>query len=106
MVVGYGYKVSTGKAHLVCIEREFESWLLFDKAMLSCALSRPTHPVSANPPRHPDRIENPKSALMTLFSKNGAGLYVDTQAARHFAKCLSGLNRLRKCQTFADSRGS
>ena len=93
-------KVSTGKAHLVCIEREFESWLLFDKAMLSCALSRPTHPVSANPPRHPDRIENPKGAMMTLFSKCGAGRYVDTQAARRFAECPSGLNRLRQCATF------
>ena len=93
-------KVSTGKAHLVCITREFESWLLFDKTMLSCALSRPTHPVSANAPRHPDRIDNPKGAMMTVFSKCGAGRYVDTQAARGFAECLSSLNRLRKCATF------
>lgn len=93
-------RVSARNTHLVCIEREFESWLLFDKAMLSSALSRPTHQVSANPPRHPDRIDNPKGAMMTLFSKNGAGRYVDTQAARRFANGLSDLNRLRKCATF------
>ncbi|MEO8494598.1 MAG: hypothetical protein ABI614_05985 [Planctomycetota bacterium] len=93
-------RVPAGKTHLVCIEREFESWLLFDQAMLSCALSRPTHPVSVKPPRKPDRIDNPKGAMVALFSKHGAGRYVDTQAARRFAQCLSNLNLLRKCATF------
>ncbi|MBI2479618.1 MAG: hypothetical protein HYV60_13595 [Planctomycetia bacterium] len=102
--------VSAAKAHLVCIEREFESWLLFDKAMLSCALSRPTHSVTAKPPRNPDRIDDPKSAMMSLFKQHGGGRYVDVQAARRFAQCLTSLNRLRHCKTFqrleAKLRGS
>jgi hypothetical protein len=93
-------RVPAGKVHLVCIEREFESWLLFDKAMLSCALSRPTRPVTAKPPRNPDRIDNPKSAMMTLFNQHGGRRYVDIEAARRFAECLTSLNRLRRCKTF------
>jgi len=91
-------RVPAGKVHLICIEREFESWLLFDHVMLSCALSRPAHKVK--PPRNPDRIGNPKSAMMTLFNQHGGRRYVDVEAARRFAKCLTSLNRLRRCDTF------
>ena len=91
-------RVPAAKDHLVCIEREFESWLLFDQAMLACALCQPTHKVK--PPRHPDRSDNPKSAMMTLFSRHGGRRYVDVQAARRFAECLTSLNRLRRCNTF------
>lgn len=85
---------------LVCIEREFESWLLFDEQMLSCVLSTDAHPVRARSPANPDRIANPKGAMMNLFRQHRRGRYVDVQFARRFAECLAALNRLRRCRTF------
>src|SRR5262249_15968401 len=38
-------EVNNRSVHLVCIEREFESWLLFDERMLSCVLSTDAHQV-------------------------------------------------------------
>jgi hypothetical protein len=84
---------------LVCIEREFESWLLFDDRMLSCVLSTPEHPVRVKPPANPDRLANPQGAMMGLFKRYGRR-YVDTQYARRLAACLENLSRLRGCQTF------
>jgi hypothetical protein len=93
-----------GVAHkpvfLVCIEREFESWLLFDERLLSKVLSTDTHPVRIPPQRHPDRIPNPKGTMITLFRKYGRKRYVDTLYARSFATYLSDINRLKKCPTF------
>ena len=93
-------RVPAGKVHLVCIEREFESWLLYDERMLSCVLSKPTHPVKLARQSNPDTMPNPKGAMTTLIQKNGGGRYVDVQFARRFAECLTSLSRLRKCKTF------
>lgn len=92
--------VGRAAVRLVCIEREFESWLLFDKQMLSCVLSTDAHPVNARPPGRPDRHRDPKAAMRNLFREHGRGPYVDVQFARQFARCLTALNRLRHCQTF------
>ena len=93
-------RVPLGKAHPVCIEREFESWLLFDDAMLSCTLSTAAHPVRVPRQKHPDQMPNPKGAMTTLFRKLAGKTYVDIQFARRFAECLTDLNRLRRCETF------
>ena len=85
---------------LVCIEREFESWLLFDERMLSCVLSTDAHAVRAQAPRNPDQHKNPKGAMMKLFRQHRGVRYVDVQFARQFARCLTALNRLSRCQTF------
>lgn len=94
--------VPPAKAHLVCIEREFESWLLFDDKMLEGVLSTAAHPVTVPKPRKPDKHKNPKGAMTTLFRKLSGGrhVYVDVQYAQRFAKHLTGLSRLRKCDTF------
>ncbi len=84
---------------LVCIEREFESWLLFDQHLLESVLSTPEHRQRVQPPARPDRIGNPKGAMMTLFRKHGKR-YVDSQYARRFAAALQDLRRLRRCRTF------
>jgi hypothetical protein len=86
--------------YLVCIEREFESWLLFDNQMLECVLSKPEHPVKVAKQRRPDRMANPKALMMTLFRQLAGKPYVDVQAASHFAKCLQDVRRLEKCATF------
>jgi hypothetical protein len=85
---------------LVCIEREFESWLLFDGRVISCVLSTSAHRIRAKPPRRPDRIKNPKGAMNSLFEKHRGWRYVDVQYARAFANCLDDLSRMRDCETF------
>ncbi len=93
-------QVETAYAKLICIEREFESWLLFDEPMLSRVLSREAHPVKVSAQRNPDRIKNPKGAMRKLFREHGGGCYNDVQLARRLAASLLELNRLRKCSTF------
>jgi len=85
--------------YTVCIEREFESWLFFDERMLTSVLSRETHPVRVKKQKQPHKMQNPKSAMMTLFQKHGHR-YVDVQYARRLANALQDLARLRKCATF------
>jgi hypothetical protein len=84
---------------LVCIEREFESWLLHDHQMLSALMSRKTRPVRISRQKHPDRMPNPKGQMMTLFRKHGA-TYVDVQYARRIADALDDLDHLLRCPTF------
>jgi len=86
--------------HLVCIEREFESWLLHDERVLSCVLSTDAHPVRVPRQRHPHRMPNPKGTMMRLFEEHRGWRYVDVQFARSFARCLENLSRLRGCTTF------
>lgn len=93
-------KAKNAKVRLVCIEREFESWLLHDERMLACVLSTPAHPKKIKPPRHPDCIENPKGAMTKLFKQHRGWRYVDVQSATHFARCLEDLARLNGCATF------
>ncbi len=84
---------------LVCIEREFESWLLYDHQMLSDVLSTAEHPVRIEKQRKPDRIDNPKGRLTAIFKRHGKR-YVDVQYAPRIARALTTLNRLKKCKTF------
>lgn len=84
---------------LVCIEREFESWLLHDHDLLSALLSRRTRPVRVSRQKHPDRMSNPKGRMMSLFKQHGA-TYVDVQYARRIAETLECLDHLRRCPTF------
>jgi hypothetical protein len=92
--------VTNKPVFLVCIEREFESWLLFDERLLSKILSTDAHPVRVPNQRHPHRMQNPKGTMTTLFRKYGRRPYVDTLYARRFATGLSDINRLKKCTTF------
>jgi hypothetical protein len=93
-------QVDQGLVHLVCIEREFESWLLHDERMLSCVLSTTAHPVRIGRQRNPDRMMNPKGTMTSLFRQHRGWRYVDVQYAPYFARCLENLSRLRRCETF------
>lgn len=88
-----------GPVHLVCIERAFESWLLFDDLLLSSFLSRPAHPVRVKTPKNPHRLRNAKGKLMRLIRQHGR-TYVDVVVASGLAAELDSLNRLRRCETF------
>lgn len=92
--------VPSGQVHLVCIEREFESWLLFDNKMLADMISTDAHKKKVPKQSNPDKHKNPKGAMTTLIRKLSGQVYVDVQYAHRFAKNLTALNRLRKCGTF------
>jgi Domain of unknown function (DUF4276) len=85
--------------YLVCIEREFESWLLHDHQLLAAMLSTETRRVRIPRQKNPDRMPNPKGRMMSLFKQNGK-TYVDVQYARRFADALDDLNHLLRCPTF------
>ena len=93
-------EVADRPVHLVCIEREFESWLLFDHQMLSAVLSRKTHPVLVRPQKKPHRMANPKSTMNNLFDQHRGRTYVDLEFADQFALHLRTLDHLRRCDTF------
>jgi len=93
-------QVANRPVHLVCIEREFESWLLFDERMLSCVLSTDAHPIRVGRQRNPHRMPNPKGRMTSLFRQHRGWRYVDVQHAAAFARCLQNLARLRRCATF------
>ena len=93
-------QVANRPVHLVCIEREFESWLLFDHQMLSNVLSTEAHPVRVGSQRNPHRMQNPKGTMTSLFRQHRGWRYVDVQHATEFARCLQNLNRLLRCATF------
>ncbi len=95
-----GHNVQIEKVGLVCIEREFESWLLFDHPMLSNMLSRPTHMVVVPKQNRPDRNPDPKGTMTSLMRQLAGETYVDVQFAARFAKHLVSLNKLKKCSTF------
>ena len=93
-------RVADRPVHLVCIEREFESWLLFDHRMLSAVLSTSTHPVRVGRQGKPHRMANPKGTMNSLFEQHRGLQYRDIQHATAFASCLQDLTRLRRCATF------
>jgi hypothetical protein len=85
---------------LVCIEREFEAWLLSDNKMLSAALSRRTHPFKAPKQNNAERIPNPTGVMNRLFNMAGRGPYNDAIHAALFVENITSLAKLRKCDTF------
>ncbi len=94
------HNVTAANVGLVCIEREFESWLLFDHPMLSRLLSRPTHKIDFPKQNRPDRSANPKGTMTSIVKKLAGETYVDVQFAPRFAKSLDSLNKLKRCKTF------
>lgn len=88
---------------LVCIEQEFESWLLADKDAVNSFLSRATRPYSgANTVKHPDNENNPKSRMMKYFKEARGFKYDDKVHAIGIIKqgCLS-LKKLRRSVSFS-----
>jgi hypothetical protein len=87
-----------GRIRLVCIEREFETWLLHDDQLLSNLVST-SHRAKIKSLADPLRIDDPKATLKGLFQKNRTSYNADL-AARKCANVLDGLTRLRRCDTF------
>lgn len=84
---------------LVCIEREFETWLLHDHQVLGLVISEGPHKAKVKAIKGAVRIDDPKAFLMGLFSKQKSRFNVDVAAAR-FKNHLENLDRLQACDTF------
>lgn len=91
--------VSRRKVGLVCIEREFETWLLHDHQLLGLVISEGPHKAKIKAIKDAARIDDPKSYLMGLFSKRKSRFSPDIAAAR-FKRHLASLDRLQACDTF------
>jgi hypothetical protein len=88
-----------GLVQLVCIERAFESWLMFDGDLLSRFLSTPAHAVRVGVPKNPHRLRNAKGVMIKLFRQHHR-TYVDVIMAPRLSMHLENLSRLRRCETF------
>ena len=92
-------KVDSQKIRLVCIEREFETWLLHDDALLSAVVSTLAHPYKVGKIKKPLTVNDPKALLQQIYSDNHRTYNPDI-AAMSFAKQIDSLSRLRRCDTF------
>ena len=89
--------------YLVCVEQEFESWIVADEAKLSAFLSTAAHPYSVPRVRRPDREKNPKSLVMKHFATARGLRYEDRVHAIKVMRTAPPPNwpRLRRSDSFA-----
>ncbi len=92
-------KVDRMKIRLVCIEREFETWMLFDRELVERVISTKAHPAKVKRIGNPIAINDPKAVLLRLFRENHRTFNPDV-SAKSFASNLDSLNHLKKCDTF------
>jgi hypothetical protein len=92
-------RIDRRRVRLVCIEREFETWLLHDHQLLAEVISQGPHRAKVKALKDPVRIDDPKAALMSLFHKNKARFNPDVVVFK-VRKLLSNLDRLKDCDTF------
>jgi len=63
--------------YLVCVEQELESWLLASDHAVSAFLSTPTRAYKAKVIKKPDRVPQPKAAMINYFKDARGRLYED-----------------------------
>ena len=93
--------------YLVCVEQEFESWLMADEAKLSAFLSTPTHEYKVPRVRRPDREKNPKSLVMKHFQTARGMKYEDRVHAIKVMRINPPPNwtKLRRSESFERFEG-
>jgi len=97
--------VNFNRVFLVCIQEELEAWLLADNRAVTAMLQplKHPHPVSRITKfPNPDRIQNPKTRLTKIFTKElGAGRrYVDYQHAIKLVREISNFTKIRRSDSF------
>ena len=99
---GAGLQPNDSRVRLVCIEKMLEAWLLADERALSAFLQTAAHKVRIPRRKQTETVQDPKSALNTLFNKSASRYrrYVDREHAIQILRYLPDLNRLRQCSTF------
>lgn len=88
------------KVGMVCIEREFETWLLHDSQLVRAVLERGSRRVRMQLPKDPATIDRPKAFLSQLLSSRFGRRFNREVSARNFEKHLTGLEQLKRCGTF------
>lgn len=86
--------------HLVCIEKELETFLLADKQAICTYLSGLINRDCRVPNiKHPERELNPKDVLYRIFQTNGCRKYEDLKDAEKMIKLVK-IEKLRVCSSF------
>lgn len=92
--------VDVTKVTLICIHAELEAWLIADGRALSAVLSTPSHPKSIAHHKNSERIKNPKSELVRIFTNNIGRQYSDLSHAQRIVDAIPDLSRLRRISSF------
>lgn len=88
--------------YLICIEQELESWLLANERAISDLLSTPSHAYAVPKVKFPDKVAQPKAALIKHFEKARNWRYDDKVDALRVLKAAAiDLQRLRRSVSFA-----
>jgi hypothetical protein len=89
--------------HLVCIEKELETFLLADEQAISKYLTKlrgPTRgPCKVKRIKDPESHYNPKDVLYRIFQTNGCRKYEDLKDAEKMIKLVE-IEKLRVCSSF------
>ncbi len=92
---------ATQPVYLVCIEQELESWVLADEKCISDFLSVATHLYAVKKVSKPDRVKNPKSAMIDHFKTARGWRYDDkVHAVKILSKNPPNWRRLRRSVSF------
>ncbi len=92
-------QVELKRVGVVCIEREFETWLLHDAPLLCAMLSQGPHRAKVKPLKDPLAIEAPKRHLIGLYRKHKSR-FNDSLAALKCRQNVNDLQRFKTCDTF------
>ena len=97
-----GLRLNDNRVSLVCIEKMLEAWIIADERAVSAFLSSPEHDIPVKRCKCPDRIRDPKAALISLFKKTGSPVrrYIDYEHAIRIARLMPDMNRLRRTDSF------
>ena len=88
------------RVHLVCIEKELETFLLADKGAIEVYLSGiKRHPCRIGGLRNPERHRNPKARLSQIFQEHIGRRYNDLVDAEKIIK-LADVDRIWRCSSF------
>jgi hypothetical protein len=93
---------ATAPVWLVCVEQELESWLLANERAISALLSSPAHAYVVPKVRLPDRMAQPKAAMVEHFKSAKGWRYDDkVDAVRVLQAAQIDLSRLCRSVSFA-----
>lgn len=85
----------------ICIEQELESWLIANENAVSAVLSTPTHSYTAKKVKSPDKVAQPKAAMINHFSQRGWRYDDKVDAIRVLRAVDIDFKRLRRSVSFA-----
>jgi len=93
---------AAARVHLICIEQELESWLLACDQALTALLSTASHAYTVPRTKSPDRVTQPKAAVIRHFMAARGRRYDDKVDAIRVLKATPvKLQHLRRSASFS-----